>query len=389
MKKRTAVALLAAMTVSAFSLPTASAMTDAEWADLVTKMNEEGVSISYVDDTDNTVINFEKDASKDNVTKIDMKSSTNTLRGITGIGTDATDDTAAASVAYVKQSVQGIATQEDVTNAVTQIENYVNQKAGDVINQANTYTNKKFDEASDHTNSVGAMSAAMASIPAPPTGGAGQSGWGVAVGTFHNKTAVAAGLHYDISDNVRLHAKAAMEGRESMLGVGLGGTFGTAKRQTAPKHDDAQLRELMRRLEALEKMKAAGTLTATTENYTNIYGHSFYLKPTGSGVEMYNLDGTKMTDAQLRKFAEDFAYNNEGREFDITNFKKNNNGNWQYQDPEVGWLPGSEQAAVGTEKIEMTTGHRHETAPTSAAEEAAGKSPRKESSSLLDKILDE
>lgn len=329
---------LMALTVAVCSTisSTAFAVTADEVKDA---MVEGGFIVSEIDATDPTKINYEKeDLDKyNNATTVDFATADGTHRTLTGIVTNATDPNSAANVEYVQNAK---------AEAVQQANNYTNQKFQD----ARSYTDNKFQDAKDYATGVGAMAAAMSSIPAPPTGGKGQVGWGVAVGIYHNKTAAAAGLNYDISDTVRAQAKVAMQGSESMVGVGLGGSFGAPTPKQQPKYDDSAIRDLQRRIAELEKQRSIRT---TTENYTNMYGHNFVVKNGASGIEMLNLDGTPMTQEQLRKFAEDFAYNNEGREFDYTNFKKNSNGNFQYQDPEVGWLPGSEQAAVGTETVKL------------------------------------
>ncbi len=341
MNRKTTKAILAALAATTLFAPKAEAALD--YNDFKDMIEAEKITVSYYDDTK---INYSTDAATDDINTVDFSSGAGINRKLTGVITDADDGSSAVSVTYLNTVAAEAKAYSDANLA--KANDYTDQRfnqskayTDDKFNQSKAYTDDKFKESKDYTDGIGAMNAAMSSIPAPIRGGKGQTSWGVGVGTFHGRTAAAAGISHDISDNVRMQIKAATYSGETMAGLGIGGTFGGAPtvRIPEPSYVPASAPTQIR------------TIKTSTNNYTNMYGHNFVVKNTDGVPTLYNLDGSRMTSDQLAKLSEDFAYNN-GHEFDMSNFKKNPNGNWQYFDSETGqWLGGSEQSAVGEEII--------------------------------------
>ena len=311
-------------------------------------------------------------------------------RTLTNIVTDGNDDKSATNVAWVKQQVlNGNGTDRTITNVVVDeaddksatnvgwvkaqdtatlnnAKAYTDNRVNNAVSTANNYTDSKFNEAKDHTDSVGAMAAAMSSIPAPINGGKGTTSWGAGVGLYHGKTAAAIGVSHDLADNVRAQVKAATYGGQSMVGIGLGGSFGKSRRSASESELKGLLVNMSNRLDSVEAQNRAlakenrrllenGSVYTSTSNYTNMYGNNFVVRMKNGEAVLYNLDGTPYSDQQMAKLAQDFYYNY-GAEFDMSGFQMNPQGNIQYQDPETGdWLGGSEQSAVGAETVSRTS----------------------------------
>ncbi len=365
--------------------PAYAAISDDDWNDILNRIDDNHISVAYIDEGTSTIYFNDYENTTNTV---DFQNSNGTARILTNVVTDADDDTSAASVAYVKKTLadgaDSLWKEQDVGG--TNVLGIKNDDVGkisladssgnarpltgvytdpsDKTSAANVgYVDQRYKESREHSYSVGAMAAAMAALPAPMYGGKGQTSWGIATGVFHGKTAVAAGLNYDVSDNLRLQAKAALQSGESMRGLGLGVNFGSGHPVASYNMDLKKLVvALSDRLDAVEAKnrqlmtEARQTrVRTTTDNYTNMYGHNFVVKQNGGQNVLYNLDGSRLTEAQLDNLAEDFYYNY-GSEFDASAFQINPQGNLQYRDPESGeWIPGSEQSAVGHETISRDT----------------------------------
>jgi uncharacterized protein YbjQ (UPF0145 family) len=161
-------------------------------------------------DASETQIRIGGGSSYDGVDTINVAKSNGEGRVITGVITDVSDATSAANVGYVNAIGQSLA---DATNSA--------------LNRMDTKVNK-----------VGANSAAMASLEAPPMDGDEKWAFSAAVGHYEGETAGAVGAFYRPQDNVTVNVRGSFGNDENMIGAGVGIAL---QRGNTPSVSKAQL----------------------------------------------------------------------------------------------------------------------------------------------------